>query len=150
MLESGQLIDTVAGQTLPPGAKRMPRTSPDQVAALRRASREEAERLVWRAPVERTEITTPIIGDDAPLSWPHPFTLERLNLCDGLAMEVKVTAPEVLFVQSGHLKIAWADGTLMLEEGDTMTVPIGLDRTLTGDCKAYRVSSRAAPESMPN
>ena len=35
LLESGQLIDTIAGQSVPADVSPMPRTTPDQVAALR-------------------------------------------------------------------------------------------------------------------
>lgn len=150
LLENGQLIDTAAGQTLPRDAGKMPRTSPDQVAALRRPSPEEAESLVWRAPIDATAIATPIIGEHALLSWPHPFTLERLDLRGDQVLEARVTAPEVLFAQSGCLTVEWADGALVLGEGDTMTVPVGLDRTLSGSCTAYRVSGSATTGSIPH
>ena len=142
LLESGRLIDTVSGQSVPEGARPMPRTSEQQVAALHRATLDEAERLVWRAAdfVKSHGSATPIIGEHAPLAWPHPFTLERLDLSDGMAPEATVAAPEVLFVQSGQLDVTWANGTVALAAGDTMTVPIGLARTLSGNCVAYRVS----------
>lgn len=138
LLENGQLVDTVAGQTVPADAKPMPRTSPEQVAALHRATAEEAEALVWRA---RTGSgVTPVIGPDAALSGPHPFTLQRIDLHPGEAQDAVVAAPEVLFVQSGRLTVTWADGSIDLGEGDTMTVPVGLERRLSGQCAAYRVS----------
>lgn len=142
LLESGRLIDTVVGQSIPEGARPMPRTSEEQVAALHRATLDEAERLVWRAGgfVKSGSAATPIIGQHAPLAWPHPFRLERLDLSDGTAIETTVTAPEVLFVQSGQLAVTWADGALTLAAGDTITVPIALARTLSGNCVAYRVS----------
>ena len=142
LLESGRLVDTVAGQSVPPDARPMPRTSSEQVAALHRANASEAETLVWRARADRTAETptTPVIGQHAPLSWPHPFTLDRLDLRDGSALNANVRAPEVLFVHSGRLTVAWVDGALDLHEGDTMTVPVGLDRTLSGRCIAYRVT----------
>ena len=143
LLESGQLIDTVVGQSMPEGARPMPRTSEQQVAALHRATLDEAEKLVWRAKdlaAPTGAAATPIIGQQAPLSWPHPFTLERLDIGDGMALDASVTAPEVLFVQSGQLHVSWADGAVTLAAGDTITVPVGLARTLSGSCAAYRVS----------
>ena len=120
----------------------MPPTSPEQAAALHRATANEAEKLVWRAsdaPAAGTT-TTAVIGERAPLSWPHPFTLDRFDLHDATAFEARASTPEVLFVQSGALTVAWADGTVVLTEGDTMTVPVGLNRALSGTCVAYRVS----------
>jgi mannose-6-phosphate isomerase-like protein (cupin superfamily) len=140
LLENGQLVDTVAGQSIPSDARRMPRTSPEQAAALHRANSNEAEKLVWRA--SRAAVAqapkTAVIGENAPLAWPHPFTLDRLDL-DDTGISENVRAPEVLFVQSGILTVTWADGAIVLNAGDTMTVPVGLDRSLSGPCVAYRI-----------
>lgn len=142
LLETGRLIDTVAGQNVPAGARPMPRTSPEQVAALDRATARDAERLVWRARDRgaAAAATTPVIGPDAPLSAPNPFMLDRLDLRLGETIGATASAPEVLFVQSGALTVSGADGAVTLGPGDTMTVPIGLHRSLSGACIAYRVS----------
>ena len=142
LLENGQLIDTVAGQSVPTDARPMPRTSPQQVDALHRATANEAARLVWRAQDgdAARDLVTPVIGRHAVLSWPHPFTLDRIDLDAGATLDATVAAPEVLFVQSGRMTVAWADGSVALGAGDTMTVPVGLERTLSGRCTAYRVS----------
>ena len=97
---------------------------------------------MWRASEggKSGTVTTPVIGEHAPLNWPHPFTLDRIDLHGAVALEGVVQAPEVLFVQSGTMTVTWADGELTLAAGDTMTVPIGLTRNLTGPCVAYRVS----------
>ncbi len=138
LLETGQLIDTVAGQTVPNDARPMPRTSAEQAAALGRASVQDAERLVWRARAGKG--VTAVIGDQAPLGWPHPFTLDRIDLRDGVSDVRTPNQPEVVFVHSGALSVAWNGGDLTLSAGDTMTLPIGLERRLAGDCVVYRVS----------
>jgi mannose-6-phosphate isomerase-like protein (cupin superfamily) len=135
LLESGQLIDTAAGQRLPEGARAMPRTSAAQVAALDRPNPRDAERLVWRA--QRGAGVARVIGEGAPLGWPHPFTLDRL---DTVGDRATTHAPEVLFVQSGTLTVAWDEGALTLGAGDTMTVPVGVERKLSGEAVVYRVS----------
>jgi mannose-6-phosphate isomerase-like protein (cupin superfamily) len=135
LLESGQLIDTTAGQVLPEGIAPMPRTSAEQVAALNRADPRDAERLVWRA--QRGAGVMRVIGEGAPLGWPHPFSLDRL---DTPSERAKPDASEVLFVQSGALDVTWDDGGLRLGAGDTMTVPVGLERILSGDAVVYRVA----------
>ena len=137
LLENGRLIDTLAGETVPEDVRPMPRTTEAQVAELKRATAAEAERLVWRS--NAAEGTTPIIGERAPLSWPHPFSLDRLNvIADDI---ITPGGPEVLFVQSGLIKVELAESTLTLGPGDTMSVPLGIERRLSGaGSVVYRVS----------
>jgi mannose-6-phosphate isomerase-like protein (cupin superfamily) len=134
LLEDGSLIDTARGQTVPEGKRPMPPTSSAQVATLTRYTQADAEALVWRA----ADLVGPIIGPGAPLGWDHGYTLDRLVDPDDVAV---VDRPEVLFVHAGALTVAWDDGTLTLGAGDTMTVPVGLERRLSGDAVVYRVAA---------
>lgn len=143
LLESGQLIDTVAGQQMPADARPMPVTSTAQASQMKRVSQTEAERLVWRAANRGGTCSTAIIGDGAPLDWPHGFAVERLDLASGDDYPLPiVTSPEVVFVHLGDLVIRWSGGEAKLGSGDTITIPPGSDWTLaSGDnCVAYRVS----------
>lgn len=140
LLENGSLVDTTRGQQAPNGVRPMPRTSAEQVEALTRPSQSEADRLVWHA--RAGQGVTPVIGRGAHFGWPHPFTLDRIDVPageDGDA-EAPVT-PEVLFVQEGTLHVKTADTRVTLGAGDTMTVPVGLERRLASDAGAavYRV-----------
>jgi mannose-6-phosphate isomerase-like protein (cupin superfamily) len=132
LLEDGQLIDTAKGQTLPLGKRPMPPTSAEQVAALTRYTQAEAEALVVRA----ADAPTNIIGDGAPLGWDHGYTLDRLVDPNDTATNDR---PEVLFIHEGEVSVAWADGALSLNAGDTMTVPVGVERRLSGRAVMYRV-----------
>ena len=134
LLENGQLVDTLAGQAVPEGARPMPRTSAFQAAALHRADQSEAETLVWRN--RDGDSLVRIIGEHAPLGWPHPFTLDRLAVGDTRTP----IAPEVLFVHSGSVTVDWDEGTVVLSEGDTLSVPMKVERRLSGDGVTYRVS----------
>lgn len=141
LLESGQLIDTVAGERVPPDARVMPRTTAEQAAALFVPDAAQAEALVWRA--RGSDGITPVITAEGPLTTSDDFSLERIDLAAGASLGNAVPhAPEVLFVHRGTLTITHPDGEIALGEGDTMTVPIGLDRALssTNGCIAYRVS----------
>lgn len=116
LMEDGSLVDTAAGETLPAGAQPMRVTTRAQVDALQRLTADQAQKLVVRA----SSIRAGIIGADAPLDWPHGFTLERLHIkgesrFDGGAC--------VLFVHRGAVTIAGQNGEASLGEGDTMTVP---------------------------
>ena len=125
LLESGQLIDQVAGQTVPDDAAVMPATTAQQVAALTRATPKMGEALVWRNRDDRD--LSPIIGPDAPLNWQHDFTMVRLCLTsDNKLKQPNVDRPTVIFVQSGQIDVAWDDQVLALKMGDTMTLPMGV------------------------
>ncbi len=133
LLEDGSLIDTARGQSVPEGKQPMPPTSTKQASTLTRYTQAEAETLVVRA----TDAPVRIIGPGAPLGWDHGYVLDRLVDPDEASY---VDHPEVLFVHAGSLTVAWNDGALTLGVGDTMTVPVGLERVLSGDGVVYRVT----------
>lgn len=143
LLETGRLIDKAAGQSVPSDVAIMPATTAVQVAALTKATPAMGEGLVWRAGVDSRQ--TDIIGPDAPLNWPHDFTLDRLHLQNDVSVEMdNVSRPTVLFVQSGHARIAWNSDGLTLGPGDTMTVPADVSISLgsSDDAVLYRVEGQ--------
>ncbi len=133
LLENGSLVDTAAGQVVPPGERLMPRTTADQVSALKVLSQADAEKLV----VRNAYGPGMIIGPGAPLDWPHPFSVDRFQDPKDHATP---RAPEVLFIHKGKVDVSWDGGALTLGEGDTMTVPVGVERTVSGNAIVYRVS----------
>jgi quercetin dioxygenase-like cupin family protein len=128
LLESGRLVDTTRGETIPDGQRPMTPTGPEQVAKLRRFRPEEAEALVARA--DRLGFgEAPVIGEGAPLGGGHGFSLTRLALDDGESVSREtLDGVEVLFVHSGSLTYRWPGGETELQAGDTVTVPRGLPR----------------------
>ena len=149
LLETGQLLDTTIGQAAPAGVKPMTRTSAEQVAALRRMTQVQANGLAWKSPAVGSSVgvsETPIIAPGARLGWPHQFRLDRIDLGADATLGVGTpSAPEVLFVHKGVLSVRWDGGEAALAVGDTMTVPIGMRRTLASadGCVAYRVYGAA-------
>lgn len=132
LLETGRLVDTAAGETVPDGARPMPVTSLAQVAALTRYTDADAAGLVARDRPARGE--TPVIAPDGTLAWPHDFTLHRLDLAPGDAGPESVPdGVEVVFVHRGSLTISWSGGSLDLGEGDTLTVPTGTPRRFASE-----------------
>ena len=138
LLENGSLVDTHAGQAIPPDATPMPPTSAEQVSALFVPDAAQAEALVWHA--QGPPASTPVIAPGAAIDWPHPFTLDRIDMPDDRAVP---RLPEVIFVHRGKLAVAWDAGTATLTAGDTITLPVGIERTLAGDATLYRVSGLA-------
>lgn len=142
LLETGQLIDTLAGQSIPANAKLMPPTSADQVAKLKRVSGDEAEAFVWRNEPSSINKKTEIIGPSGPISWYHGFRVERINMISGGTIDrTPSDKAEVIFVHTGDLVVTWGTESLTLNAGDTMTVPVGLDRTFASKagCSAFIV-----------
>ena len=142
LLETGQLIDTLAGQSIPANAKLMPATSADQVAKLKRVSSHEAEAYVWRNELRSVTKTTTIIDRLGPIDWYHGFNLSQVNIISaGKIAKAPREKSEVIFVHTGDLIVTWGSESLTLNAGDTMTVPSGLERTFTSNagCSAFIV-----------
>jgi mannose-6-phosphate isomerase-like protein (cupin superfamily) len=129
------LVDTAAGETLPPGLAPLAPTTRAQVDAMRRATPEQAATLVSRANVSQTRAgsgETPIIAPEGHFTEDHGFTLSRLDLEAGNALPAAaVEGVEIIFIHSGSLAVSWAEAQVTLGEGDTMTIPTGLTRTLS-------------------
>ena len=129
LLESGRLIDTAKGQTIPAGERPMPPTTAEEAAKMRRVSPAEAPALVVR---DRAGAgATPVIGNGAPLGGGHGFSMTRLDLDAGATIDGN--AGEVLFVHRGAIRFAWNGDETQLGAGDTVTFPAGLSRTLAAD-----------------
>lgn len=144
LLDGGRLVDTAAGEALPPGARPMAPTSAADAARLHRMTSDEATRLVVRA----ASASAAIIGPDAPLAWPHGFTLDRVVLAPGSdTVELPWTDEvDVVFVHKGRVALVWDESTLDLGEGDTITVPKGLVRRWSSDEGAMLFRVRGAAD----
>jgi quercetin dioxygenase-like cupin family protein len=130
LLENGQLVDTAAGEAIPAGLAPLAPTTRAEADAMHRATPDEAAALVCRAKVGIGE--TPVIAPDGHFTDDHDFSLLRLDLAAGAELPTgRVDGIEVIFVHRGDLSIAWSDGLVTLGEGDTLTVPNGLARTLS-------------------
>jgi quercetin dioxygenase-like cupin family protein len=71
-----------------------------------------------------------VIGAGGQLPAAQGFTVSRLILPTLEANSpCNSPHPEVLFVQSGSAQVCTPDATITLEQGDTMTVPAGLERS---------------------
>jgi quercetin dioxygenase-like cupin family protein len=130
LLENGSLVDTASGDVLPTDVKPMIPTSQDEAARLNRMTVEAAESIVWRNPgVEGTDVV-PVIGKEAPLGWGHGFEVDRVAIAPGDGFDWNGDGEkEVLFVDRGSLFLSCADGELLLQQGDTISLPAGLARS---------------------
>ncbi len=139
LLADGQLIDTVRGDAVPPGAQVMPRTSPADVAALDVADSAALAKYVVRRGEPRPAGPLGIGADGgerqlvgaAPLDWPHGFTVTETVLAPGTAIAPhQLAGSDVWFVHAGAVSIRIGDDTAQLGPGDTVTCPSGAWRAL--------------------
>ena len=132
LLENGSLVDTAAGEVVPDGAKPMPATSRAEAAALQSAA--DAEPIVFRDDEADGSYVTAVIGEAGPLDWDHGFALERVDIAAGeeVAWDGE-DGVDVVFIHRGSATVPCADGEVVLGEGDTISLPAGLARTLRSD-----------------
>jgi mannose-6-phosphate isomerase-like protein (cupin superfamily) len=147
LLENGALIDTLKGQTVPPGGRPVTPLTAAEVAEFLRVDDAALARCIVTgrdmvanpdSPLAAPGVAEcPVIGianpaeamPQAPLGWAHGFHLRRLDLAPGAATRPhRRLEEEVLFVRTGSLTVQWDGGRLDLGPGDTMTVPKGLRR----------------------
>lgn len=147
LLEDGSLVDTVKGETVPDGVQLMPRTTADQVAAMKRPSEAELRSCIVTLDEFGAQPAGPlkcdgvddrlVIAPDAKIAWPHPFSLARAAFAAGASADAGASEkPEVVFVHRGSLSLRWADGAIALGEGDTLTVPCGLSHSYASEAGA--------------
>jgi mannose-6-phosphate isomerase-like protein (cupin superfamily) len=132
LLENGSLVDTAAGNIVPGDIAPMRPTSPEEASALVSVKADAAETIVWRnQDIEGSDVIS-VIGPDAPLNWDHEFKIDRIAIAPGEGMDWDGGgAKEVLFIDRGSLDISCADGVLHLVQGDTISLPAGLARSVT-------------------
>ena len=172
LLESGRLVDTQAGESVPDGEPVMPATTAVQVAALERLDSAALESCVARYRNRNGSADSvlarnasggrvreqAIIGQanpgegvpQAPLSWEHGFHLRRLEFGPGARLPAHSRGEEEVWtVHEGNLRIRWGRETLNLAPGDVVTVPIGLQRTIenptAGPAEAFVVRGGDSP-----
>lgn len=145
LLQDGRLIDTTR-QAVPDGAVPMRAPSAAELARFDHYDSAGITRCTVRASAFRAAgglcafdgfSECPIVGVESPaehtpagpLSWSHGFQVRALAVRPGTRTPPHVRfEEEVLFVQQGRLTVDWADGSLTLDVGDTLSVPKGLVR----------------------
>jgi mannose-6-phosphate isomerase-like protein (cupin superfamily) len=149
LLASGRLIDTRKGEQVPADDAPMPVTNANDIAFLKQLGGADIQACT----VKHSELQAaprgpfahfvgveecPIVGAANPaegmpagrLDWPHGFHVRGLRLAHdaGIPRHAR-REEEVLLMHRGALQFDWADGSLTLGAGDTLTVPKGLIRS---------------------
>jgi mannose-6-phosphate isomerase-like protein (cupin superfamily) len=148
LLDDGSLVDTTKGEDVPDGKAPMPPTTDDDVANLRRLTADEmsgcavlhseldGHRTAAGSLAGVSEI--PLIGaanetenlGAGRMDWPHGFCVRYITVDPGVATETHVRhEEEVIFTHSGQLAVQLPGEEFVMVAGDTLTIPLGLERT---------------------
>jgi quercetin dioxygenase-like cupin family protein len=167
LLEDGTLVDTAKGDRLPDGARTMTPTTAEEVAGLYVPTTEEAKSFaatrtefdsLASGPLSETGVEErAVLGPANPkepinagkLNWAHGFQLRRLAFDKGASTKAhRRSQPEVIFVHEGDLEVRWPGGQLRLGSGDTLTLPVGLQRSYgsAGGAVVFAVHGGDHPE----
>lgn len=169
LMENGQLIDTVKGESIPEDIPVMEPTSEAVVNSMRKVTLEQMQDCIYSAEEFRPQSSSalaqidgvaeiPLIGPANPaenipagkMAWPHGFHLRclKMNPTSVIGMH-KRSQEEVIYIYQGSMDVTWPNGKLTLEKGDVLTIPIGLNRSFenSGEAllQAYIIHGGDAP-----
>lgn len=170
LLDDGSLVDTTRNEEIPAGRTPMTPTTDDDVANLRRLTAEEMSGCV----VMRSELVEqrcvdggladvsefPLIGaankaenlGAGRMAWQHGFCVRYITVDPGVATKKHIRhEEEVVFVHAGQLTVRVSGEQFDMTAGDTLTIPVGLERTFINQSKdvveAYVVRGRDKPQA---
>ena len=145
--ESGRLVDTTKGETVPEDIAPMSPTTAEQVAAHRVMSLEEMLDCVYpkseQGNISGSLLTDELAGvSEHPMIGPanpaegvaagkiqneHGFHVRRLDMRSGSVLPSHAREEEeVFYLHSGSVSFEWQNGEITLAPGDVLTVPKGL------------------------
>ncbi|NDI14113.1 MAG: cupin domain-containing protein, partial [Rhodobacteraceae bacterium] len=154
--ENGKLYDTKKGEALPDGVNPMPMMGQSDLA--KRGEPTTADVLpnhvarYWDmvAYADRTPVT--VIGETGLLRDKPGFEVQFMTRTSCLNDAVSHDLPSVLMPVRGHWKISWDSGETTLAPGDTMSIPEGMQHTvtpsMTGEAALYRVLATQDPAGL--
>jgi quercetin dioxygenase-like cupin family protein len=127
---NGKLYDTKKGQALPEGMAAMPLLTKAELADF--PEPEAADVVPWHVARYQDMIAlavrcpVKVIGEKGMLRDRPGFEVDLLTRGSAVAAMHTHDRPSVLMPMRGHWRVSWPEGTLVLNPGDTMSVPEGL------------------------
>jgi quercetin dioxygenase-like cupin family protein len=151
LLDDGSLIDTIAGESIPPEKKPMLVTNAQQIAEHRFIDSDALNQyiirtadFIWQNNTALSKFEgiseVSLIGGDSTeegivaskLGWEHGFVVRALKLQAGATIPSHQRAEEeVIFVHQGTLSITVDGESIQLVAGDNFTTPIGSERSFS-------------------
>jgi len=143
LLENGSLVDTTLNEKIPDSVQPMAKTTPEQIAQHRVITDDDLAKTVIRTSefnwcknsyLSQFEgvFEAPLVGKlnaesliKAQLNWSHGFNISALKLMPNSSIPLHQRfEEEVIFVQQGSLKVDLVSEQIILNKGDTFSVPI--------------------------
>ena len=145
--ENGVLYDSKQGQNLPEGLAPMPLMSEDQLALMAEPNAYDVVchyvARYWDLMALSSSAPCRVIGADALIKDRPGFEVDFISRDSLGEDEIRSERHEILMVVRGHWRISWAEGSAVLNPGDTCAVPPSLAHTITpcmtGEASLYRV-----------
>ena len=145
--ENGKLYDSKKGQSLPEGVQ--PMSLLDDVA-LQQFPEPSATEVIphyvaryWDLMALSARQPTAVIGEQAMLRDRPGFEVDFISRDSVTAQDLQSTRHEVLMPVRGHWRLDWAEGTQMLNPGDTCLLPPNITHQLSpamsGEVSMYRI-----------
>lgn len=126
LLENGRLVDLASGEALPTDVAPMPRTSADQIAALRIMSDDD----IGPCCAKSEALSQRLLGIDGIIPHETGFTIDRMVLPKGDGVEGgRLDTADVVFLHDGHVRVWWEENAVDLKPGDTLTIPKNIKRS---------------------
>lgn len=151
--KNGKLYDTKKGQSLPEGVAPMPLLTDEELKAFPEPTTAEVipncVARYWDLMALSDRQPAKVIGAEGKLRDRPGFEVELLSRNSIPDTPYTLNQHEVLMPMRGYWRLSWADGSTVLNPGDTAAIPPGLEHSLapsmTGESSLYRVISTNDP-----
>lgn len=145
--EEGKLYDTKDGARLPDGVGPMPVLSEEQLAAYPEPSTADVVpnyvARYWDMIALADRTPARVIGADAMLRDRPGFEVALITRASASSDMHQHDKPSVLMPVTGHWRVTWEGGNLVMAPGDTLSVPEGVLHNavpaMTGGAAMYHI-----------
>lgn len=145
--EEGKLYDTKDGARLPDGVGPMPVLSEEQLAAYPEPSTADVVpnyvARYWDMIALADRTPARVIGADAMLRDRPGFEVALITRASASSDMHQHDKPSVLMPVTGHWRVTWEGGNLVMAPGDTLSMPEGVLHSavpaMTGEAAIYHI-----------
>jgi len=156
LAETGRLYDTKNQEHLPEGVAPMPLMPAEELA--KRGEPTTAQVLpnhvarYWDLVALADKTPAKVIGERGILRDKPGFEVDFITRASSSEAKESFDKPAVLMPVTGHWKVEWDGGLTTLAAGDTMSVPEGLEHSvtpsMTGYAAIYRIVGTGDPAGL--
>ncbi|MEM9715373.1 MAG: cupin domain-containing protein [Pseudomonadota bacterium] len=156
LAETGKLVDTKKGEQLWDGVKPMPILTDEELTAFPEPTTADVVpnyvARYWDMVALADKEPALVIGENGMLHDKPGFEVNFLTRGSAREDMQSHPQPSVLMPVRGHWKITWSSGAATLAPGDTMSMPEGMDHSvtpsMTGEAALYQVIGTGDPAGL--